>query len=69
MNKADTDAHARRTPSKHENAFGVLVRVAVTKPVSFRVGRLRKLLKTKGLLTLTLYFLINAPCQNGSREP
>ena len=49
--------HARRTPAKHENTSGVPVRVpaapgakrgeTVTKPVSFRVARLRKLLKTK----------------------
>jgi hypothetical protein len=41
--------HARRVPSNHENTPGFLVRVTVTKPVSFRVGRLRELLKTKNV--------------------
>ena len=51
--------HARRAPlpaprlreagSNHENSPGVLVRVTVTKPVSFRVGRLRELLETKNV--------------------
>jgi hypothetical protein len=40
---------ARRAPSKHENTPGVLVRDTVTNPVSFRVGRLRKFLKTKNV--------------------
>ena len=39
--------HARRAPSNDENTPGFLLRVTVTKPVSFRVGRLRELLKTK----------------------
>jgi hypothetical protein len=37
------------TPANHENSPGVLVKVTVTKPVSFRVGRLRELLKTKNV--------------------
>jgi hypothetical protein len=41
--------HARRAPSNHENSPGVLVRVKVMKPDSFRVGPLRELLKTKNL--------------------
>ena len=42
-------AHARRAPGNHENSPGVVVWVTVTKPVSFRVERLRKLLKTKNV--------------------
>ncbi len=40
--------HAR-APSNHENTPGASLKVTVTKPVSFRVGRLRKLLKTKNV--------------------
>ena len=42
---------ARRAPSNYENTLGLLVRVTVTvtKPVSFRVGRLRELLKMKNV--------------------
>jgi hypothetical protein len=39
----------RQAGTIHENSPGVLVRVTVTKPVSFRVGRLRKFLKTKNV--------------------
>ena len=41
--------HARRAPSNDENSPGVVVRVTVTKPVSFRVERLGELLKTKNV--------------------
>ena len=39
----------RQAGPNNENGPGVLVRVTVTKPVSFRVGRLRELLKTKNI--------------------
>ena len=41
--------HARWAPSNHENPPGLLVRVTVTKDVSFRVVRLRELLKTRNV--------------------
>ncbi len=41
--------HARRAPSNHENTPGVLIGVTVTKPVSFKIGRLREVLKTKNV--------------------
>jgi len=48
------------SPSKHEDAPGISVRVTATKPVSFRVGRLREFLKDDtGIVTVrpNPYFL------------
>jgi len=56
--------YARRAPTNYENPPGLLVRVTVTKPVSFRVGRLRKLLKTKNV-TVRRY---GHPCRDRSDE-
>jgi hypothetical protein len=41
--------HARRAHLNHENTREVWVKVKVTKPVWFRVRRLRELLETKDL--------------------
>jgi hypothetical protein len=42
-------AHARRALTKDENSPGVVVKVTVTKLVSFRVERLRNLLNPKNV--------------------
>jgi len=47
--KMEINAPCPEVLSNRENSPGVLVRVTVTKPVSFRVGRLRKFLKTKNV--------------------